>query len=509
MKEERLYDLLNTLTLKQTDDLLKNIDYDDDRRLNNRLVKLTDKKLQGKQTKVNRKLLRLAVPVACVGLCVILLSANPNVSEAIRELFRQKPNLSTYISTPKEEREIIPELEEVITQPKEISETTVLMGEELSDWAEIAAARTEYGHGAFVKEDFAWLKDSKLTVKEAIYEGGNKILITGALLLDNPLPFYKAYMEELSSEQKVIFNNAKLTYTENGEEKYINGVCNFVYEALQNPDLNEEYLLKNKEVPFVVELGLHNQIVDGNLNTDAKPNIIYLPENFDAQLTLTVNDSLVDDMSTIGKIADITTDIAIQAVNMENQQIAVATNKVELKGDAVVTLNYYRDLENSKYAIQNKNLSFDGTIIEITEIVPSIDRLKVYYTEYLPQSWGEEIYNYYASDFGSSLEFIMVVNGENTDNISETDQIRPQTGRSTLIRQNERKVEWCMDIFEVPSAIKTLELIPVVTHFTSANGINLPLDEKVTIDLTDTNSIGYESARKIFKDIKFTLIDKE
>ncbi len=429
MIENRLEKWMDSFSREQAEDLLQDIEVNTDRRLARKIGKMTRKRL-GFAAQKHRP--RWLIPIAACACAAIICTAVPPVRAAILDLF-SRFNAQVYMGTPQAQRTAIPGVEALIQQPEQSKTHEVLLGEALPDWNEISEARAASGYSTFDASQFKWLLDIKPGASEVLYDGGNTLMVTGALQTENPLPFYAPYMDIPETDQRLSLNGATFTYKDDsGNTQTLHGVCNlqiFDEEASSLASNGEErvantgYILSKGEVPFVAEFSLLTQTAaDGTLDTSSPWTETTLPERVvDASLTLDINDSQVDDMGSIGKIAQVSFDISFDASESSTTATDVMVGQsISLTGSSIVTLNYSGSYFQDTFTCANEELSLDGMALDVTQVDQAFDSLTVYYTLHLPPDWSDETADaFLLNESGhAGLFFLPVADGAELDSCS-------------------------------------------------------------------------------------------
>ncbi len=460
MNEKTITELLDSLTIEQTDQLVKHIDINASPFTKRRILKQTKAKIDGRR----KKGFGFLVPVtACVCGVVVMLAAFPETADAIKEFFQKTFSVSSYMGTPQEERAAIADVEEVIQYPEQSGDYLVTLGPEIADWESIAAARQKYGFPAFAQQDFAWLKEIQPEVKEVLYDGNN-VIVTGFLQTDHALAFYPSYMNAPDATQHVAFSGATLAY---GSASIAGGADPQFYADTYSEDetgrtADPEAVHAQGGIPFQAYFVLE----DGQALPDG---------TIDASLTLDINDGAVDDMGGVGKIAQVQLNLSFDATSGNaTKETAEYAQTQAITGDAVITVHY--DDGAGYHTYGNINMPLDGMEITAEKVETSQTGLAVYITETLPTAWSDEIKSGYMDGYSAKnggLKFILVIDGQ------EQGIVRP----SGSVDHG-----WLVEIPILPSElaeIDTLQLVPIIEYMAEFNGEAVPLDDQKTFDLPE------------------------
>ncbi len=484
MNEQKLMNLMDSLTVKQTDILLKGVEIEADCRTNRRVLKKTKEKINGTHKKSKLWLIPVA---ACACALAVTFTAFPETADAVKAFFQKAFSLSSYMGTPQEQRVTVPEVEQAIQHPEPAEQFEIQLGEEMANWGEISAAREEFGFSPFDAEAFAWLKEIKPEVKEVLFDGSN-IVVTGFVATDNPLPFFASSMEAPDASQRVSLVGAVLEYEEAGQQMQVPGVCNLQLDgeasSLSESDgmriANEDYILAQGGVPFMAEFRLADENTFPGLNIPES-----LPEGMlEATMSVEINDDTVDDMSTVGVIGKAVFDVSFdtsEGSRPAQPQLDTQEGQAHaITGRAVTTLVY-----DDNFTFGNRELSYDGVEITIDKVESSLDRVKVCLTQTLPEGWDEETRAAYIAantEYRLGLNFLAMVDGEEWGH-----------GSMTLTGTEGGKYQYEMEIPVMGAGINKLEILPVVEWFEAIDGEAIPLGDKKAFGLAGKTSWGADN----------------
>ena len=146
----------------------------------------------GSGRRKNRHLVRnlLAAAAACLAVFLVLGMTVPGVSRALYSLAHPDHRTESYLLTPPDEREQIPDIEEAIrsTHAQDISYSVEMLGEYSiltrydEDYNRMATEtptqREKYGFSPYRAEDYAYLKSLVPEIREVFYDGSRLTMNT-------------------------------------------------------------------------------------------------------------------------------------------------------------------------------------------------------------------------------------------------------------------------------------------------------------------------------------------
>ncbi len=300
----------------------------------------------------------LAILIAAV---VALLAIGTAAAATI--LARNYYSPSSYMMHGKDEREqnqnVVPDIESAIASAKpETGNYSIVMLPEMENADELNEWRQKMGQPVYSEEDWGWIREIRPEIEE--------VLVDGSTLVFNV---------RLNTDHGTSFANVRT-----GDGQWTDALCDEAYyTVLDTGKIGELSLGTGISPDSVSENGatLYTESdLDESFPTEGKVRVT---------MTIGIRDARVDDMGSVGLLANITYSFEFDASAGADVAAPIVTER-PLSGSVVLTLIGKNGLE------YNERVSLDGVVLEETLNFRNTGVYVTYRIKSAPEEWYKPLY---------------------------------------------------------------------------------------------------------------------
>lgn len=299
---------------------------------------------------------------------------------AAAAVFHREYTPEHYMMVPSEERETIPDVENVIASAKpETADCTIIMLPEMENADELNEWRQKMGQPIYSEEDWGWIRQIRPEVTEVLIDG-NTLVFNIKLNTDHGMSF--AWESLNSSQGQMVDALCDDAYfiTEDGRVGELGGL---------GTGVNPQYVTADGAILYA-ESDLH--LLKEPFPTDGIVRIT---------AEIGVRDARVDDMGSIGLLAKIRYSFTFDASAGADVREPIVTERA-LAG------NYTLTVMDTDCRLRNMAVDLDGVVLEETVSFRNTGIYVTYKVKSAPDSWTEAmcnalLYPCFESDTGFGL----------------------------------------------------------------------------------------------------------